>query len=93
MITIGVGAGFILSIAASRLLLHAHSAPEVGLGLAIGLAALALFGSVYSRCRAKVWLSPLFVAGGALLLILHGRELDAEQLFHEIAGYLRIRCA
>lgn len=92
-ITIGVGAGFILSIAASRLLLNAHSAPEVGLGLAIGLAALALFGRIHSRCRAKVWLSPLFVAGGALLLILHGRELDAERVFHEIAGYLRIRCA
>ena len=48
MITIGVGAGFILSIAASRLLLHAHSAPEVGLGLAIGLAALALFGMLFA---------------------------------------------
>jgi hypothetical protein len=92
MITIGAGGGFILAIAASRFLLYIHSAPEVGLGLVIGSAALALFGQSYLRHRAKVWLSPLFVTGGALLLVLHGRELGAERLFHEIAGFLRIHC-
>jgi membrane-associated phospholipid phosphatase len=92
VIAVGVGAGFILAIAASRLLLHAHSAPEVGSGLAIGIAALALFGRIYSQCRAKVSLSPLFVVGGALLLFLYGRELDAERLFGKIAGYLQIHC-
>jgi membrane-associated phospholipid phosphatase len=92
MITIGAGAGFVLAVAASRLLLYIHSASEVGLGLAIGIGSLALFGQSYLRHRTKVWLSPLFVAGGLLLIILHGRELDAERLFHEIAGYLRIHC-
>ena len=72
MIAIEVGASFILAVAASRLLL-AHNASEVGLGLTIGIAALVLFGQSYWRCcKAKIWLSPLFVAGGALLLILHG---------------------
>jgi hypothetical protein len=102
MIAIGVGTSFILAIAASRLLL-AHSAAEVGLGLAIGIAALILFGQSYWRCcNAQIGLSPFFRAGGALLLVfvaegalllvLHGRELDAELLFHEIAGYFGINC-
>jgi membrane-associated phospholipid phosphatase len=92
MIVIGGGASFILAIAASRLLV-AHKAPEVGLGLMIGIAALALFGQSYWRCcKVKIWLSPLFAAGGVLLLILHGRELDAERLFHEVAGYFHINC-
>lgn len=92
-ISISAGAGFILAIAASRLLV-AHSGPEVGLGLVIGISSLAVFGQGYLRCRAaSVWLSPLFVSGGAVLLVLYGRELDAEHFLHTIAGYLRIRCA
>ncbi len=91
-IVIGVGVSFILAIAASRLVL-AHSAPEVGLGLAVGIAALVLFGTSHWRYhKQKIWLSPLFVAGTSFSLILHGRELDAEQLFHEIAYYLQINC-
>jgi membrane-associated phospholipid phosphatase len=91
-IAIGAGASFILAIAVSRLLL-AHNAPEVGLGLMIGIAALALFGQSSWRCyKGKIRLSPLFVAGAALLLFFHGRELDAERLFYDIAGYFQIRC-
>ncbi|MGA8610122.1 MAG: phosphatase PAP2 family protein [Xanthobacteraceae bacterium] len=93
LIAIGVGAGFILAIAASRLLLHAHSAPEVVLGLAVGIVALALFAQPYRRCyKPTIWLSPLFVACGGLLLAFHGRELDTERLFQEIAVYYEIRC-
>jgi len=85
-----LGASFIPAIAASRLVL-AHNASEVGLGLTIGIAALILFGQSYWRCcKAKIWLSPLFAAGGALFLILLGRELDAEGLLHKIAGYFGI---
>jgi PAP2 superfamily len=90
MMAIGIGASLILGIAASRLLLVLHTAPEVGLGLVIGIADLLLFAQSYWRSsKTKVWLT---VAGGALLAILHGRELDAERLFHEIAGYFRISC-
>ena len=93
VITISGAAGFILAIAASRLPL-AHSAPEVGLGLVIGISALGVFGQGYLRCRAaRVWLSPLFLVGGAVVLVLHGRELDAEHFLHAIAEFLRIRCA
>jgi membrane-associated phospholipid phosphatase len=93
IITISRG-GFILAIAASRLLLHAHSACEVGLGLVIGTAALALFGRRYLRCRpAKVSLSTLFLIGGALMLVLYGREFDAKHVLRRVAGYLRIHCA
>jgi membrane-associated phospholipid phosphatase len=93
MLAISGGAGFILAIAASRLLLHAHSAPEVGVGLVIGTAALALFGLKYPRYRtSEVWLSPLLVTGGVLVFILHSRELHAEEFLHGIASYLRIYC-
>ena len=94
IITISAGAGFILAIGVSRLLLYVHSAPEVGLGLVIGISSLMIFGQGYLRCRAaRVWLSPLFVSGGAVLLALHGRELDAEHFLHAMAEFLRIRCA
>jgi membrane-associated phospholipid phosphatase len=93
IMAISGGTGFILAIAASRLLLHAHSAAEVGVGLVIGTAALALFGLQYPRYRAKeMWLFPLFVACGALVTVLHGRELRAEEFLREMAGYLRIHC-
>jgi hypothetical protein len=91
ILTVSGSAGFVLAIVASRLL--PHSGPEVGLGLVIGLSSLTLFGQGYLRCRApRVSLSPLLVAGGAVVLALHGRELDAEQFLHAIAGYFRIHC-
>ena len=93
VMAISGGAGLILAIAASRLLLPAHSVPEIGFGLVIGSAALPLFGRSYLRCQAtKVWLLLLLVTSGALVLVLHGGELDTEQVMHDIAGYLRIRC-
>jgi membrane-associated phospholipid phosphatase len=93
VIAISSGASLILAIAASRLLLFVHSAPEVGLGLVIGIAALGLFGHSYLRRQAtRAWLTPLFTAAGALILVLHGGELDGEQVLHQIAGYLRIHC-
>jgi membrane-associated phospholipid phosphatase len=93
MITIGGGVFFIPAIAVSRLLLYIHTPAEVGLGLVIGAAALTLFGQAYLRCpAAEVWLSPLLIAGVAVVLVLHGRELNAEQLLREIAGYIQSRC-
>jgi membrane-associated phospholipid phosphatase len=93
IIAIGLGASFILAVAASRLLL-AHNALEVGLGLTIGIAALIFFEQSYWRsCRPKIWLSPLFAAGAALLLISHGQELNVEGFIDKIAGYLKINCS
>jgi membrane-associated phospholipid phosphatase len=93
MLTMSVSAGFILAIAASRLLLYVHSGPEVGLGLVIGLSSLAVFGHGYLACRvARVRLSPLFIASGAVVLALHGRELHVELFLQKIAGGLHLYC-
>jgi membrane-associated phospholipid phosphatase len=93
MMILAAGAGLILAIAISRLLLHAHSAPEVGVGLTIGGGSLALFGQRYSRCRAAgVWLLPLLVASGAVALVTHGQQLRLEGFLHMITGSLAIRC-
>jgi membrane-associated phospholipid phosphatase len=91
MLVIGAGVGLTLAIAVSRLLLDAHSVPEVGLGLIIGAVSLVLFSRQYLEYRhRKVW--PLLVAAGVLVSILHGRELHAEQYLHRITGYLHVRC-
>ena len=88
---IGASVGLMLSIAVSRLLLDAHSVPEVGLGLIIGTVSLVLFSRQYLACpNTKVW--PLLVAAGILISILHGRELHAEQYLHRITGYLQMQC-
>jgi hypothetical protein len=86
------GVGFIFAILVSRLVL-AHSVVEVGLGLVIGVVALAVFGQGYFRSRAaSVRSSPLLIAGAVLMLVLHGRELDAEQFLHATTAYLGIHC-
>jgi membrane-associated phospholipid phosphatase len=86
-----IGAALIVTIAVSRLVLNAHSVPEVVLGLAIGAASLALFGGRY-RCsvQAKVW--PLLIATGLLMIVLHGQQLHAEEFLHRLTGYLQIQC-
>jgi len=94
ILAISGGFGIILAIAASHLVLYAHSEPEVGLGFVLGTAALALFGLQYRPNQpSRAWLIPLLVTGGVLLFILHGRELRVEDFIRMIAGYLRIYCA
>jgi membrane-associated phospholipid phosphatase len=85
------GAGLILAIAVSRLLLATHSALEVGLGLFIGIVSLALFAQKYPR-RPDAWVWPLLVVTGVLISILHGRELHAEQFLHRLTGYFQVYC-
>jgi membrane-associated phospholipid phosphatase len=85
------GAGLIFAIGVSRLLLDAHSVAEVGLGLVIGAVSLAMFSRQYLKApTTKRWL--LLVAAGVLALVLHGRELHAEQFLHRITGYLPVHC-
>jgi hypothetical protein len=89
---IGGGAAFVIGIAASRL--NAHTAADVGLGLAIGAVSLVAFGQSYFRhrtARRRPWL--LFVTGGVLALALHGRHmLDADELVRQTAQYLWMHC-
>jgi membrane-associated phospholipid phosphatase len=85
------GATFILSIALSRLLLHAHTIPEVGIGLLIGGVALAIFTKAYlSHHPMRVWLQPLVLVVAVILIIFHGHELRAEELLQQISDYLEI---
>jgi membrane-associated phospholipid phosphatase len=92
-LAVAVGSGLILTIAASRLLLDAHSLAEVGLGLVIGTISLVLFSRNLPRRyrQAKVW--PLLVTVGVLVTILHGQKLHAEEFLHRITGYLHINCS
>ena len=87
------GAGLVLAIAVSRLMLDAHSVPEVVLGWLIGGACLLLFARGYRRLRPQgAPLAPLLVGVAALIVLLHGSQLRAEELLHRITGYLRITC-
>jgi membrane-associated phospholipid phosphatase len=91
VLVIAGGAGLILTIGISRLLLDTHSVAEVGLGLVIGAVSLAMFSRQYLQGpTTKIW--PLLVAAGVLALVLHGRELHAEQFLHRITGYLPVHC-
>jgi membrane-associated phospholipid phosphatase len=91
VLVIAGGAGLILAIGVSRLLLDAHSVAEVGLGLVIGAVSLAMFSRHYLQApTTKMW--PLLVVAGVLALGLHGRELHAEQFLHRITGYLPVHC-
>ena len=90
VLVIAGGAGLILAIGVSRLLLDAHSVAEVGLGLVIGAVSLAMFSRQYLQApTTKMW--PLLVVAGVLALVLHGRELHAEQFLHRITGYLPVQ--
>ena len=89
------GASFIACIAISRIIVHAHSIPEVLLGSLLGLAALSLFASAYLRdTPTKTYLVPLIAISAMLVILLNGHELRAEEFLHRIANYLNIasRC-
>lgn len=85
------GAIFILAIAVSRIIVHAHSIPEVILGSALGLIALSLLVAAYMRNKpTKTYLAPLVTVSAMLVVLLNGHELRAEELLHHIAVYLNL---
>ncbi len=85
--------GLVATVAASRLLLGAHSVPEVVVGLLIGGATVLLFGRAYRRLPPATLRSRGMVAlaGAAALLVvaMHGERLHAEELIRTIAAGLR----
>jgi membrane-associated phospholipid phosphatase len=92
-IATAAGLCLVLAIGASRLLLDAHSVPEVIVGWLIGSASLTLFAWEYQRYRpSSAQLAPLLAGMAMLALVLHGSELHAEELLHRITGHLGIRC-
>lgn len=85
------GALFILAIAVSRIIVHAHSIPEVILGSILGVMALSLLIVAYRRdMPAKTYLAPLITISAMLVVLLNGHEVRAEELLHHIAIYLNI---
>jgi hypothetical protein len=73
-----LGLGVAAIVGVSRVAIHAHSGPEVVLGGAVGVSALAFFvwraGPVPPRLRP----GPLILVCLPLMLLLHGARLNAE---------------
>ena len=85
------GAGLLLAaIAVSRIILDAHSLSEVAVGLAIGLAALALFYR-YLEAGPTVAIRGLWLALGAVSVIalMHGARWPIEAFIRAIVHLIR----
>jgi len=79
----------VVAIAATRVILNAHTFTETVLGLAIGAAALAIFVCPYWRLgRAELSLRPLLVTVVLLVVSLHGSQLRAEDFLEAIGVQL-----
>jgi membrane-associated phospholipid phosphatase len=83
-----LGATFVFSIGMSRLLLEAHSLPEVFVGWAIGTFALWIFARAFAP-REYLYLRPLIVACAVVTVLLTGQEVRAEDLLHALGLNLR----
>jgi len=82
-------AALITAVAISRLVLDMHSPLEIGIGLIVGLVTLMIFARMHTR-HGPVHgaLAPLLSGVALIILLLHGHELRAEQLFRELGRYL-----
>jgi membrane-associated phospholipid phosphatase len=83
------GTAFIAAIAMSRVLVRAHSIPEIAVGSMIGIAVLALFaGQFWPRRPREPRLQAMLVTCIALMVMLNGQDLHAEDMLHAIGHYL-----
>ena len=86
---VAFGAAFVAAIGISRVLIQAHSVPEVVVGSLIGGGALALFASQFwPRRPFEPRLRAMLVACVALMVMLNGQDLRAEDMLHAIGLYL-----
>jgi membrane-associated phospholipid phosphatase len=86
----GVGSVIVALIVISRVALHDHSWLETLLGSAIGAVALSTFGCKYAVSRRDhVSLRPLLLSVALLLILLHGRTVQAESMLRAMSGYLK----
>lgn len=84
------GAVFVIGIGVSRVLVNAHSIPEVLLGWLIGSATLSAFAHRFLRHPRSGHRLNLLIAGSVLLMILlNGQDLSAEDMLHAIGISLR----
>jgi membrane-associated phospholipid phosphatase len=80
----------IAGVAVSRVVLGMHSPAEVLLGLIVGASALGIFAVLYYRLNPAEMNLPLFLSlSVAVLLLLHGAHLPAEQIIRHLASILR----
>lgn len=81
---------WVSAIAASRVELHAHSALEVGVGLAVGAGAVALLAAVIGRSSGPRWLVPALTAVTVTVVaLMHGTRWPVEETLHALAAWLR----
>jgi membrane-associated phospholipid phosphatase len=86
---LGARTSFIFSIAGSRVLLNAHSALEVGIGVLIGIVTLALFARYYLRWRNEgTPLLMLVLPALVVITVFHGQEAGIESVLHAISHHL-----
>jgi membrane-associated phospholipid phosphatase len=85
------GGSLIVTIAGSRLWLNAHSAPEVAIGIVIGVATLALFADHYLRFRTGGRrVRPIILSVIVVAAIFHGQEPRAEAFLQTISRHFHL---
>lgn len=87
---VAAASGLVIAIALSRLVLRAHTLPEIVVGLGVGIAALSLFAFCYlQKPGDRVAVMPLLLGCVAILALLHGTELHAEEMLRAIGLLVR----
>lgn len=80
---------WVFAISASRVVIEAHTWPEVLAGFAIGGASLAVFARNYPRHASETAsVRRMFVAVLMVVALLHGHTLFAEDILHRFSAYL-----
>lgn len=82
------GAGLVGALAVSRVVIGAHDIAEVLIGAAIGAAALAIFAKTVVRDRSAVPAKPILASAVLAVVLLHGQQVQAEQLIRVLGRYL-----
>lgn len=85
---LAVGLGVIAAIAVSRVIVGAHDTVEVLIGLAIGAVALAIFAKALIRDPLAMPAKTMLASAVLIIVLLHGQQVQAEQFFRLIGGYL-----
>jgi membrane-associated phospholipid phosphatase len=88
LLAVGAGLLIVAGIAISRLVLGAHTPIEDVIGLLIGGASLGLFVAGSGLRLQTLNLRPLLLAAALIVILLHGRELHAEEMLHAMGIYL-----
>jgi membrane-associated phospholipid phosphatase len=86
-----VGVALVVAIAASRIVLRAHTIEEVVAGFAIGIVCMAFYSIQYlpQTSVSLDWRLP--VAGvGILALLTHGEHVSVETLIDRVADHIRL---